>query len=183
MLGQSIQSSAPVEAEGEKVENWFAAGAFVLACATSILAIRLSRIRAPTPGAHHGADAVPRVFAPPTVVETLQGTSSWIPSTPDALVFFTLAGCSYCERLLTEVAAARLKRPYLVIQQGESAPLRAQGERLGLPLERLVADPDGKLLDSFGIDRVPHMLKLESGRIVRSISVDELVEFTPALFA
>lgn len=183
MLGQAIGSSALVEAEAENVESWFAAGAFVLACATSILAVRLSRIRAPTPGTLDAAEALPRLFAPPTVVKTLQGTSSWIPSTPDALVFFTMAGCNYCERLLTGVAATRLERPYLVIQQGESAPLRAQGERLGLPLDRLVADPDGTLLDSFGIDRVPHVLKLESGRIVRSISVDELVEFTPALLA
>ena len=107
---------------------------------------------------------------------TLSGRSSWIPPAPDALLFFTLAGCEYCERLLMQVVATRLQPPYIVIQQGTDREVRAHGERLQLPLERLIADPDGHLLDAYGIERVPHALRLKAGQIVRSVSVDDLIK-------
>jgi hypothetical protein len=160
------------------MDGWFAGGAFVLACAAAILAIKTARWKSPPPAAASGYTLPP---PPARSAVTLGGQASWIPPAPDALVFFTLSGCEYCERLLTHVATTGVDRPYVVIQQGTDSELRAQGERLRLPLDRLIADPEGALLDAYGIERVPHALRLEAGQIVRSISVDELTKFDHGL--
>jgi hypothetical protein len=160
------------------VEAWFAGGAFVLACATAILAIKTARWKSPPPGTASADTTAP---APARSAVTLGGYPSWIPPTPDALLFFTMSGCEYCERLLAHVATTGVDRPYVVIQQGTDLEVRAQGERLRLPLDRLIADPEGALLDAYGIERVPHALRLEAGQIVRSIPVDELTNFDRGL--
>jgi glutaredoxin len=154
-----------------------AGAALLLASMSAFLALLSSRRS--TPLRRPQRDDAP-VESASHIAYTVTGASTWLPPAPDSLLLFTLAGCGYCERVLSALAEGRASQPFVVVQEGSLEDAMRRASTLGLPAERFVADPKGAILDAFGVDRVPHVLRIERGAVARTLAADDLISMRAA---